>query len=529
MSTHDKLVELENRLEAGKITRRDFIASGAAIAAAAGLTAFPSEYGQAATPKKGGRFRVGITSGDTGDSLDPATASNPMAIFLQWQVRNNLVEQGPNSELVPELAESWEASDDAATWVFNLRKGVEFHNGKTLDAQDVIASINHHRGEDSKSAVKSFVEGIEEIKADGKHKVIMKLGSGNADYPFIFADYHLEIFPAGTANLDDGVGTGGYILETFEPGVRAFTKRNPNYWKEDRAHFDEVETILIVDDAARQSALRTDKIDATHRVDLKPAHLLEKVPELKLLETAGKKHYTFPMLGDKAPYDNMDVRMALKYAVDRDKILDTVLKGHGQLGNDHPISRSNRYHADDLPQRVYDPDKARFHIKKAGLDNHVFKLSTSDGAFSGAVDTAVLYKEHAAKAGINIEVVRESADGYWKKVWIKRDWCMAYWSGRPTEDLMFSTAYAADAKWNDSHFQHERFNELLLKARVELDDQKRREMYGEMQRIVRDEGNTVIPIFANDVMAMNERVLYENVSSAWDLDSYKASERWWFA
>ena len=114
-----------------------------------------------------------------------------------------------------------------------MRRDVEFHNGKALEAEDVIFSINHHRGKDSKSAAKGIVDPINDIKSDGKHTVVFTLKEGNADFPFIMSDYHLTIVPAGTTGADweKGTGTGGYVLVSHEPGYNALTKRNPNYWK----------------------------------------------------------------------------------------------------------------------------------------------------------------------------------------------------------------------------------------------------------------------------------------------------------
>jgi peptide/nickel transport system substrate-binding protein len=223
------------------------------------------------------------------------------------------------------------------------------------------------------------------------------------------------------------------------------------------------------------------------------------------------------------------VRLALKHAIDRDAIVRTILRGHGTLGNDHPISRSNRYHADNLEQRAYDPDKAMHHLKQAGMEGLSIDLSAADAAFAGAVDAAVLYKEHAAKAGITINVVREPDDGYWSNVWMQKPYCAVYWGGRPTEDWMFSTAYAADAAWNDSFWKHDQFNQLLLAARSELDEAKRRSMYEEMQSIVRDDGGVLIPMFANYVMALSDKIGHGQMAANWSMDGFKCSERWWFA
>ncbi|MGW8195314.1 MAG: ABC transporter substrate-binding protein, partial [Desulforhopalus sp.] len=406
-------------------------------------------------------------------------------------------------------------------------QGVEFHNGKTMDADDVIYSLNHHRGKDTKSAAKVIVDSIEEIKKDDKHTITFMLKSGNADFPFMLSDYHLVIAPLDNS-FTDGIFTGGYILKEYEPGVRAFAIRNPNYFKSDRAFFDEVETLGINDTNARTNALKTGQIDLMNRCELKTVHLLKRTTGLQVIQQNGFKHYTFAMLTNTPPYDNNDVRLALKYGVDRQQLLKTILRGYGAIGNDHPISEANRYHASELPQRQYDPDKAKFHLKKAGIGDTTFKFHAAEAAFVGALDTAAIYKETAAKAGIDIEIVREPDDGYWSNVWMKKPWCAVFWGGRPTEDMMFSTAYAAGAPWNDTAWENERFNELLVKARAELDEAKRREMYVEMQSIVRDDGGVVVPMFAADLAAANSKVAHGPLAVNWELDGFRAPERWWF-
>jgi peptide/nickel transport system substrate-binding protein len=290
-----------------------------------------------------------------------------------------------------------------------------------------------------------------------------------------------------------------------------------------------VETIGIADTSARTNALKTKQVDFINRCDLKTVHLLERTPGIQIIRVTGTRHYTMPMHTNRKPFDNNDVRLAMKYAIDREQMLKLILRGYGSLGNDHPIAPSQRYYASELPQREYDPEKARFHIKKAGMQGHTFKMHTSDAAFGGAVDAAVLYKEHAAKAGINIEVVKEPEDGYWSNVWLKKAWVTCYWSGRATEDWMFSTAYTADAKWNDTYWKHDRFNKLLKAARSELDDKKRRELYVECQRIVRDEGGVVIPVFKDYVEAASVKLKFDKVAGNWEQDGQRCSERWWFA
>lgn len=525
------LEHLENLFKAGRISRRQFIAQAAALGAAVAVSpVLLPKKAEAAVPKKGGFFKQALSGGSISDSLDPATHTSSWHINVELQLRSMLTEIDYNFQPIPSLAERWESSPDAKQWVFDLRKGVEFHDGKSLVADDVIYSINHHRGEDSKSAAKPYLEPVTEIVADGKHRVIFKLASGIADFPFYMADYHLTIFPEGTKGQDfeKGIGTGGYILEQWEPGVTAVTKRNPNYWKEGRAHFDRIETLSIADVNSRTNALKTGQIHYMDRCERKTLHLLEKSQGIEIIAVTATFHYSMPMHTKMKPYDDNNVRLGLKYAIDRDELVKRILNGYGEPGNDHPISPINRYHTKDLPQRMYDPDKAKFYLKKAGMENHTFNLHTAEAAFQGADDAAILYKEHAKKAGLNINVIREPSDGYWSNVWTKKEFCMCYWSGRPTEDMMFSVAYAADAPWNDTHWENDKFNKLLVAAKAELDEKKRAEIYADMQAICRDEGGVIIPMFAKIVEANSDKIGHGTISGHMESDGQHNSERWWF-
>jgi len=527
-----KLQELEKLFTEGKITRREFMARISALGLAAAVSpAFLASKAEAATPKRGGRIILGSAGGSTTDSMDPGTLMHSMPQTVSQCLRSHLVEVDYKGEPIPELAESWEAEPGAAKWAFKLRQGVEFHNGKTMTAEDVVYSFNEHRGADTKSAAKGVVDPITDIKADGKYTVIFTLKEGNADFPFIASDYHIPVIPAGTKGkeYEKGVGTGPFSMVAWEPGVRFLGKRHPNYFKEDRPYFDEVEIIGIADTNARTNALKTGQIHVMNRCEPKTFHLLERMRGVQALKLEGARHYTIPMLTTIKPYDNNDVRLGLKYAIDRQLLVDKILRGYGYLGNDHPIPRLNKYYAKDLHQREYDPDKAKFHLKKAGKLDHTFKLHAADAAFPGALDASVLIQESARKAGMKISVVREPDDGYWENVWIKKEWVQCYWSGRPTADWMFSLAYSKDANWNDTKWDHPRFNELLNAARAELDDNKRRKMYVECQSIVRDEGATPVPAFALQLSAASKKVAFKNPAANWEFDGFRLAERWWFA
>ncbi len=528
-----RIDELSKLYTLGRIDRRSFMQGAIALGVTISAASTMAVRAEAATPKKGGIMRIGMGHGSTTDSLDPSTYENGFTTGIAFGVCNHLTEVGPDGQLRPELAESYEATADAATWRFKVRPGVTFHNGKPLTAQDVIDSFNHHRGEDSKSAAKGLLTSVKSISADGD-TVVFELEAGNADFPFIVSDYHFTIRPSdGSGGIDwaSGVGTGGYVLKNIEPGVRAEYTRYPDYWKEGAAHVDEVLQLSIIDVTARQNALMNGDVDVIDRVDPKTVHLLTKVPTIDIIEVTGTLHYTMPMRLDTPPFDNLDLRLAMKYSVKRQELVDKILNGHGVVGNDHPISTANQYHNGDLAQREFDADKAAFHYKKSGHSGPI-QLSSSDAAFAGAVDASQLVKASAAEAGIDIEVIREPSDGYWSNVWNKKGWSMSYWGGRPTEDWMFSAAYTNDTEWNATAWKGTddsgKFNQIVLDARKELDTDKRRAMYYEAQALLSNDGGVIVPMFANYIQGVSKRIGHSDVMAGnWDLDGAKLMERWW--
>jgi len=519
-------------LTSNDLSRRRLLTASAALGASAFVPAFSGAAQQAGlAPKRGGMMRVGHSSGATSDSLDPATyVGGPVTTAMIGGVCNNLTEVDVDGNIVPELAEVFEPNRDATVWTVKLRQGVTFSNGKTLTPADVIASYEHHRGENSTSSAKAILRNIKQLRAK-TDAVVFELHAGDADFPYLCAEYQLPIMqakPDGTLDWQSGIGTGGYVIETFQPGVRMHLRRRPDYWKAGRAWFDEVELLTINDQTARQNALMSGRVDVINAVELRTLALLQRVPNITINEVVGTAHLLFPMWCDHAPFDQVDVRLALKYAIDREEILHKVLQGHGALANDSPIAPANRFYAADLPQRPYDPERAKFHLKKAGLNTLQVELSTS-GISSGAIDAATLFQASAKKAGIDIRLLREPDDGYWTNVWRKKPFVTGYWNGRATEDSMFSLVYAKDADWNETHWNNARFNVLLKEARSLLDNTLRAEIYREMQQIVSDDGGAIIPMFINYLDARNNKVTHGKLASNRFFDGWKLIERWWSA
>lgn len=516
----------------GGLSRRNFmhysIAAGLSVSAAA--SAWTTKVASAA-PQKGGTFKVGVHDGNTSDTHDPGTYQSVGQIQMAHAHRSYLTEITSENGLGPDMADAWSATPDAAIWTFELNKDATFHDGRKFTAKDAIASLNHHRGEGSTSAAAALLASVTDIKADGDHTIVIELEQGFADLPWIMTDYHLAICPAnedGTIDWQSGMGAGPYKLTNNEFGIGSTMERHDG-WHREGAYFDNLELTILNDPNARQTALVTGDVDAVTSVDLKTLALLARSPNVEIDNVPSGSAITLPMHCDVAPFDNVDVRMALKYAINREEIVEKILFGTGTVGNDYHVSPGMPYYP-DLPQREYDLDKAKFHLQKAGMTELNVDLSAADSVLPGAVDMCVLYSEQAKPAGINIRAVREPNDGYWSDVWLKKPWVFVKWGARPTPDNMFTLAYKDDAAWNESHWQNERFNELLLLAKKELDQERRAEMYREMCELAKDDGGTIIPMFTNFVYARSKNVQHgPSLASSWELDGGRGYHRWWFA
>jgi peptide/nickel transport system substrate-binding protein len=512
-----------------QISRRGFARLTIAAGLAASTAPLLSANATTEAPKKGGRFRIGLSWGSTSDTLDPATSLNNFLFTLGLSIRSLLTQVDTDGNIGSDLAESFEPSDLAKVWAFKLRRGVSFHNGKALTSTDVVASIRHHMGPNSKSAAKSFVSQIDDIKADG-NTVVFTLRGGNADFPYILNDQRLLILPAtGSGDVDwqTGVGTGPYMLQQFKPGERAHLTRNPNYFRD--TWFDEVEILSIIDPTARTSALLSGQIDYMDRCDAKTLRALEGKEGIAIEKATGYEHDVFSMNVTAAPFDNPDVRNALKFAIDRDAIMRTVFGGIGTVANDNPVAPGVKFAINPKPVHAYDPDMARSLLKKAGVSDLKVSLSAADAAFTGAVDAATVFQQSAAKAGISLTVVREPNDGYWDNVWLKKPFVASQWLGRPTADGVLTLAYAADSTQNETFWKNPRFNELLIVARSELDTAKRAEMYAECQQLLHDDGGLINLLFTTYVMARSKKVEHGPLLFNTDIDGFRIAQRWWSA
>jgi len=520
---HDKIASL---IHHRGIDRRRFLLTAAATVLA---TAALPRASHAETPSKGGVLRLGLNGGSSADTLDPTQLIGTYSINVSRQVYNTLVEIGDDGRPAPELAVSWEASDGNKRWILNLRPGVQFHNGKVFDAEDVKYSLGLHLGEKTKSKAKGLVADISEVRAASPTQVEIVLKSPNPDMDFVLSDLHFAMVPAGFADWLKPVGTGPFKLTVFQPGVRATVVRNDAYWRSDRGHVDSVETVVINDLTARVSALQGGSVHIINGVDYKIAPLLKKDPRSYLVVTEGKQHFSLPMDATKEPFNNPDVVLALKHAIDREQMVKLLMAGYGRVGNDHPIAASDPNFNPNIAQRAFDPDKARFHLKKAGKSDLTLELHAAPVAFEQAINTAELFAQSAKAAGTTINVKREPDDGYWSEVWMKQPWVASFWAGRPSASMMFSSVYASGAPWNETHWKNEGFDRKLAESRSLADPAKRREVYFELQQIIHDECPTIIPAFASWIDAASTQVKGFVPNPNFLLCDHRVAERVWLS
>lgn len=518
----------DNTKEGGSgliVDRRQLLAGAAALGLS---TAFAGTTFAAETPKKGGTIRIGMEGGTASDSLDPRTYADSIPIAYSMALWNLPIEIDENGKATGELFESWEAKPGAKEWVFNVRKGIKFTSGKTLDADDVIYSIGLHTGE-TKSPAKGLLKQITEIKKLSPTQIQFTLESGNADLPYVFADYHLIIVPNGFTDWSKPDGTGAFTLESFEPGVRVVLKNKGEYWKPGRGNFDTVEIRYILDKAARVAALQSGQIDAAQRLDARTVNLLMKDKKLNIVRTKGTgNRFCFVARVTDSPFDNKDLRLALKYGIDREKIIKQIYSGYATPGNDHTLDANDPFYNKDLPQRPYDPDKAAFHFKKAGVSGPI-QLQTSEGAWGQAVDCASLYQESLKKAKIDLDVKKVSADGYWDNVWLKVPFCAVYWGRRPTADITFTQVYGSDSSWNDSNWKRPEFDKLVVEARAELDEKKRKELYYKCQEMISDDGGMICFAISDYLDGYSTKVQGVKPHPRYDLCDQRLAEKGWFA
>ena len=446
----------------------------------------------AMTPKKGGSLRMASNLHGPDDQLDPIVFTSTIDYTRGRATYNSLIQIGEGLVPNPDLAESFGSNSDATEWTFKVRKGVTWHDGKPLTADDVVYSMKRHQGEDSTSVIKSVLDSIGEWKKTGPMEVKAVMKTPNADLPVLMGLFQSKIVQDGTDG--GGIGTGPFVMESFEPGVKSVHVKNNNYWREG-ANLDGIEITAITDPVARVNALLAGDMQMVTSIDPKAFRQVEGSSTAKLLSTPAALQLGICALKNAKPGESDDFVKGLQYIQDRKRIVKRVLKGKGSIGNDTPISSAHGAdHCHELPQREFDPDKAKFHFDKSGYKSAELFVAP---VTPGIEDMCLLAQANAAKIGFDLQLKKVPTDGYWGAVWMNEPLNVVTWNMRPTANSQMAIQFGPGAAWNDTYWNNDRMGELLAASLAETDPDKRHAMYCEMQTLIHNGSGMIIPAFSN--------------------------------
>ena len=518
---------VENAIRRGA-TRRELLTmllAGGVALSAGGLVVGRASNAVAATPKSGGNLKAAGWSSSTADTLDPAKASLSTDYVRCCSLYNRLTFIDKAGVTQMELAESFE-SKDAKTWTVKLRKGVTFHDGKELTADDVVFSLKRHLDPGVGSKVAKIAAQMTGFKAIDKSTVEITLADPNADLPTILALHHFMIVADGTTDFSKGNGTGAFVLKTFDPGNRSVVEKNKNYWKSGQPYLDSFEFFAISDDNARVNALLSGDIHYAASINPRSMKLIDGQSGFTLSKTTSGNYTNLNMRLDMTPGNKKDFVDGMKSLVNREQIVKSALRGLGEVANDQPVSPANIYHNNDLKPKAFDPDKAKFHFQKAGVLGQSIPVIASDAATS-SIDMAMIIQAAGANIGMKLDVQRVPSDGYWDNYWLKAPIHFGNINPRPTPDILFSLLYASNAPWNESQYKSEKFDKMLIEARGLLDQVKRKQIYAEMQVMIAEEAGTIIPAYISNVDALSSKVHGLEANPLGGMMGYAMAEYLW--
>jgi peptide/nickel transport system substrate-binding protein len=509
-------------------TRRELTqwlaAAGLGAAASAGAVR-QAAAAVAATPKRGGAIRVAGEDTSTADTLDPARANNSTDYSRLFMFYNGLTVF--DSQLVPqpELATSVE-SHDLTMWTLKLRKGVHFHDGSPFTSADVVFSLSRLKDPKTGSVVLPLASQMREIKATAPDEVRITLASPNADLPSILAVYQFVVVKNGTTDFSKGNGTGPFVCKEFRPGVRSVGIRNAGYFRSPEPYLDAVTFIGIPDETARVDALLSGEVDIAASIDPRSTRQVNGAKGYAVMETKAGEYTDLIMRLDLPHTGNPDFVMAMKYLQDRERVKSAIFLDYATIGNDQPVDPTNPYYCSEVPQRPFDPDRAKFHLNKSGLANTPVPIVCSTAA-TGSVEMALLQQEAGRKIGLNLDVRRVPPSGYWSNYWLKSPIGYGNILPRPTANILLTLFFKSNAPWNESRWKDPKFDALLLQSRAEADLAKRKDMYCTMQRMISDHAGIGIPVFISELDAYATKVHGLHPVPTGDLMGYNFAQHVW--
>jgi peptide/nickel transport system substrate-binding protein len=513
MTTADEALSRE--VERG-MTRQDLLrrATALGIVVAGGTFGPLTEAAFASTQiKRGGTFRIGIAGGGTTDFIDGQNIVNEPDI-----IRNVITFEGLayfDEQYRPKidgLAQELRA-EKPTQYLIRLRQGIEFHNGKTVTADDLVYSIR--RLTIAKlglfgTAAFGAVDPKRIRKLDNR-TVRLVLKRPDATLIDAFCQYFNGIVPEGyspSSGRGKGalrfVGTGAFKVKSFVPGRQSVHVRNENYWREGQPYFDEVHILNFGEETARVNALLGGQIHAAGDVPFAQVNLIRRRKGLKIYEAPSAAWDPITMRVDVEPFKDVRVRQAFRLLANRPQMVAQGISGHGRVANDIFSPFDLCYAGDEFPQRRYDPEQARSLLRRAGHDGLTIDLNTT-AADSGMVEVAQIFAQNAKAGGVTVNVKVLDGATFYGDQYLKWPFAVDFWG---TRNYLAQAALATlpTATYNETHFNNPRYNRLYNQALGAVDLKKRCALIRQMQRIEYDQGGLIIPWFKNQVSAYSSKI-----------------------
>lgn len=481
---------------------------GLAAAAALSTANVPRPALAAEPPTRGGRLRIALQETASSSLLDPTRVASWTVYFAYELVGETLVGVDPNLQPVPRLAESWEPVNGRVDdWVFRLRSGVTFHNGKDFVAKDVIYSLNRLRDPANQSPLRVLVEHIAEMVEVDSRTIRFTLSRPDADFPLALAQSRFFMLPNGYEDFAQPIGTGAFMADGLDPATVNVYRRNPDYWQSGKPYLDEIAFQGNPDAIARVSALLAGDVDAIQTISFSLAERVRSTGGFDVIAAQSGVHNTLVMRTTRPPFDNADVRNAMKHLLDRELLRQRLTAGFADIGNDHPVPPLSPFYHTELPVRPYDPDRARSLIQRAGIDINALILHASDAVTPGvAVDFAQIFANQAQVAGVAVQPRRDPVAGYWDNVWLNEPFMISGWGTRIIPDTMLRVAYRTGARWNEADWATTGIDRMMDDAVATSDFDRRRDLYWAIQEAIHQNGGTGIPLFFNHLDAVSSAV-----------------------
>jgi peptide/nickel transport system substrate-binding protein len=471
------------------------------------LTALPGTGRQQAAQARSGVIKVGW---EVTKKLDPAFIQTDSEISFCNAIYDYLIDPTPTAELSPRLAQSWKVNDDGKQYTFNLAKGVKFHDGKAMTAEDVVWTFQRLSSKDVGSPAASLYANVTDIKAVDDTTVTFTLSTTQPDFLYNIADSHALVLQAGTKDPNTTfTGTGPFKLDKFQPEDRATFVANENYWIQGLPKLAGMEHLYMESDA-QLAALSGGQIDVVLRMPNARFIALKDDPNLQTVNYPTSGHDVLRIRVDQKPGNDPKVIKALKMATDRAKINEVVQLGLGAVGRDAPIGPYFKEYFDaNSPLPPYDPEGARKLLADAGYPNGLeFDLHVPNTG--GRPDFATVIKDQWAKAGITVNIKLEDESTYYSdNGWLEVPLGITGWAARPTPQQYLDFSLKTGGKWNETHISDPELDKQIDIAGTSLKMEERVAAYKEIQRILADHGPLVIPYFFPIVGAASKKFVFE--------------------